>query len=383
MYLRNSKKIACAFVLWIATGAVGIAQNDAINASVAQAREAMASGNYDAAATALSAALEASEAVNGASTAALAHALTTIYLDLNRPAEAHAPAARAFEIAKSNPNAGVDPLVAELWLARAEVGMGKEEGPAHLAATIAAAEARPELQGYAYPATVTLAESAFGRGDYAAATEAWVAAERSAAMAPNPTVARAQALYMKAASVFLGGVDRGKGSAGEVRDRAITVRDDLEAAKRLLRAAAEENQGDAPADAARQHYAETLAWESIFNAKIRTDSITVPAKDENAREFEYSAVNGERLCEVRFNTDPAPVFVQTGRAAGMSAAVVEFDLDEDGRTTDRRIVSAVPPNNPYATAIGEVVEHWFASSSTSRRCVTPTRVYWTGSRVIQ
>src|SRR5690606_18861363 len=109
----------------------------------------------------------------------------------------------------------------------------------------------------------------------------------------SPVVARAQVLSARAAAIFLGGVDRSKGTAGEVRERALSVRDQLEAAKRLVRAKVEEDQGDIPLDLARQVYAETLAWESLFNRKLQADNITIPPKNENAREFEYSAVNSE------------------------------------------------------------------------------------------
>jgi hypothetical protein len=222
----------------------------------------------------------------------------------------------------------------------------------------------------------------FARGEYIAAAEAWTTAERAAGAAPNPTLARAQALNSRGASVLLGGVDRGRGSAGEVRERAVAVRDDLDEARRLLRGVAVEGEGDLPPDMARQLYAETLAWQTAFEAKIRTDSITIPTKDENAREFEYSAVNGDRLCEVRFNTDPSPVFIPGGASGNMGVTIVEFELDDRGRTTGQSVAASVPPNGAYAQAISEVVEHWFASTSGGRRCVMPKRAYWTGSFVV-
>ena len=240
------------------------------------------------------------------------------------------------------------------------------------------------MQRFVYPSAAALGGALFAHGDYAASIEAWELAESMVAVAPSPPVAQAQAITAKAASVFLSGVDRSKGSAGEVRDRALKVRDDLEAAKRLVRATVQEGAGDIPRDLARQVYAETLAWETVFNAKVQADGITIPPKNENAREFEYSAVNGERLCDVRFNTDPKPVYMQTGGTAGnMGAAVVEFELDDRGRTMDRRIAASIPPGGNYAEAISKVVEHWFASSSVSRRCVSPKYVYWTGSFVVQ
>lgn len=384
MFISFAKKTVCAGILLAATCTAVMAQSDALNEHVARFRAALESGDYATADSALADALQASEAMNGPSTAQLAHALATIRLDLGRPADAHAPAVRALELARANPNLGVDPISAELWVARAEAGMNRPEAAARLSAAITQAQGRDDLTRFVYPAAVTLGGALFAQGDYDGAIQAWTTAESTAAAAPSPIVARAQAMNGRAASIFLGGVDRTKGSAGEVRERAVTVRDEFEAAKRLVRAKVEEDEGDIPLDLARQVYAETVAWENVFQKKIQADGITIPAKDENAREFEYSAVNGERLCDVRFNTDPAPVFVQTGASSGnMSAAVVEFDLDDRGRTTDRRIAVSIPPNGTYAQAISEVVEHWFASSSTSRRCVTPKRVYWTGSFLVE
>jgi tetratricopeptide (TPR) repeat protein len=383
MFISIIRKTVCACIVLLAGGAV-VAQPDALNEQVAQFRAALERGDYAAADTALAAALQTSEAMNGPATAQLAHALATIRLDLGKPAEAHAPAVRALELARANPNLGVDPISAELWVARAEAAMNRPEATARLSAALAQAQGRPDLARFLYPAAVSLGGALFQQGDYNGAIQAWTTVESIADTAPSPVVARAQALNAKAASTFLGGVDRTKGSAGEVRDRALTVRDMLEAAKRLLRARVEEDQGDIPLDLARQVYAETLAWESVFNRKIQADNITIPAKDENAREFEYSAVNkDQRLCDVRFNTDPAPVFVQTGAQSGnMGAAVVEFDLDDRGRTTDRRILVSIPPNGTYAQAIGKVYENWFAASSVSRRCAAQKRVYWTGSFLV-
>lgn len=383
MLISFTKKTVCACVALCAGAAVVIAQPDALNEHVARFRTALESGDYATADTELAAALQVSESTNNPSSTQLAHALATIRLDLGRPADALAPATRALELARANPNLGVDPLAAELWVARAEAAMGKPDATARLSTALAQAQGRPELARFVYPAAVSLASAQFAQGDYNGAIQSWTTVESMADTAPSPVVARAQALNARAAAIFLGGVDRSKGSAGEVRDRAVSVRDQLEAAKRLLRARVEEDEGDIPLDLARQVYAETLAWENVFRKKIEADGITIPAKDENAREFEYSAVSGDRLCDVRFNTDPAPVFVQTGAAAGnMGAAVVEFDLDDRGRTTDRRIAASIPPNGTYAQAISDVVEHWFASSSTSRRCVTPKRVYWTGSFLV-
>src|SRR5690606_36397649 len=110
------------------------------NEHVARFRAALESGDYATADSALADALQASEAMNGPSTAQLAHALATIRLDLGRPADAHAPAVRALELARANPNLGVDPISAELWVARAEAGMNRPEAAARLSASITQAQ---------------------------------------------------------------------------------------------------------------------------------------------------------------------------------------------------------------------------------------------------
>ena len=384
MFISLTKKTVCACIVLCAGAAAVIAQSDPLTEAVGRFRAALESGDYATADRELAGALEVSESSGNPASAQLAHALATIRLDLGRPADALAPATRALELARSNPNLGVDPLAAELWVARAQAATGNPEAAARLSAAIGQAQGRPDMARFVYPAAVSLAGSQFAQGDYNGAIQSWTAVESMADAAPSPAVARAQALSARAASIFLGGVDRSKGSAGEVRERALNVRDQLEAAKRLLRGKVEEDQGDIPLDQARQVYAETLAWESMFQRKIQADNITIPARDENAREFEYSAVNSQlRLCDVRFNTDPSPLHVTTGASSGnMGAAVVEFDLDDRGRTTDKRILASIPAGGTYAEAISKVVDHWFASSSTGRRCVTPKRVYWTGSFLV-
>lgn len=384
MLISITKRTVCLCVL-LCAGAAAVLAQDAMNEQLARFRTALETGDYATADSALAAALEAAEAASNTQAAVqLAYTLATIRFDLGRAGDAHAPAVRALEIARANPGFGIDPLAAELWVARAEAALGQPDATTRLQNAIAQAQARPDLQGTLYPSVASLGAAQIARGDYDGAIKTWEMAESLADAAPSPPVARAQALTSKAVAVFLGGVDRTKGSAGEVRDRALRVRDDLEAAKRLLRPTVEENHGDIPVELARQAYAETLAWEAAFNQKVQADGITIPPKNENAREFEYSAVSGDRLCDVRFSADPQPVFMQTGGVSGnMSAAVVEFELDDRGRTTDRRIIASIPPNGTYAQSISEVVEHWFASSSTGRRCVSPKRVYWTGAFIVR
>lgn len=305
-------------------------------------------GDLRTAEAAATAALAASEARDGAggSTAVLALNLATTRLQLGRAEAAVQPADRAFSIATTNPSAGVDPLMAELVLARAEISSSTgdsrsaEGGAARLRRLLPLAEARPELVGETYPAAVALAVWAFSVERFEEAESAWQTAYRFAEGANgDPTLARAYAQIGVAAALTM----RSAGEEMEEVDRQRAAQA-LGEALSVYRSRVRAFNDDGSLTDTQRAYAQALAWRAALAAKLRSDGVEAP---ETLRGFSGMAEIGSPsdsrpACSYSRIDTPRLRYPSTmGMQGAVGSVIVHLRTNEEGEIVYREVAAAV------------------------------------------
>ena len=311
-------------------------------------------------------ALDASTAVNGPKTAALALNLATLRLDLGKPTAAYAPAKRAYELATADATAGVDPLMAALALGRAQLAVEGANGATLLGETIAQAERRGDLHSEAYSAAVDLARTSFTLGQYETARSAWATSARLAAGSPNdPAVARGLAHTGEGAAIFMQAVKQGERrpnragvpitviDASAVRDANAAFTEALD----LLQPAVDEEAdgGDESAlTLAPGAYAQALAWQGALRAKLQSQGDDLPRAEYRGR----TAPGATARCAVRLVAEPAPTYPSDALlASGFGAVVMRIRTDAQGAVVERQIAAAIPQGS-FSEAVAAVADEW-------------------------
>ncbi|HVV33046.1 MAG TPA: energy transducer TonB [Vitreimonas sp.] len=252
---------------------VGNAQalpNDPIIENYRAYTAALQQGDMRGAEAPAEAALQASQARfgNGHRTPVLALNLARLRLGLGKARDAVEPATLAFEAAQQlGSESGVDPLMAEITLARAELasvpGRGRDRmatpGSAHVLATLQAAANRHDLDADAYAAATELGLWSLAAQRYDDMRTAYEAAIAHVAGAPRDiAVARAVARIGVATAIAIPGLMRRSGLSMNDAYQALT-----EAMTELWPIVQQESSSVDVTDADKA-FARALAWQSVI-----------------------------------------------------------------------------------------------------------------------
>lgn len=325
---------------------------------------ALEQGDLTAAEHAAEAALAASEARDGdgGRTAILALNVATVRLLQNRGADALAPAQRALSLAQANPESGVDPLMAQLILGRAELADGSTlEEEQRLAAAIAQAQTQESLQAEAYSAAKDISEAAFGAERYEAAANYWRVAGDLAGDAPiDADLALANAKVWEGASVLMAATThpRRRLTFGAAR-RALRP---LIEAGRLALTHPSMSDSDVAVAPAQRVYAYSIAWRNNITMRIGS-----PATRRLEREVvetlpPFSGVLDEeeraRRCPLRFETGEMPAYPQEQlEDLEVAVVVIRVRIDEQARIQGARVAAAVG-SKEFAERVAANAPNW-------------------------
>lgn len=305
-------------------------------------------GDVVAAEAAAAAALAASEDRDGAggSTAVLALNLAITRLQLGRAAAALDPAARAFSIASANPSAGVDVLMAELVLGRAEIGADvansrlAESGAARLRRLLPEAETRTELIGEAYPAALALGVWAFAVERFEEAEAAWTAVHRLAnGSSGDPILARAYAQIGIAAALTMSSAGAEMEEADRLRAASALVE-----ALNVYRPRVGEFNEDGTLTEVQRAFAQALAWRGALVAKLQSDGVEAPASIGGMSGFvEIGPPPDARpMCSYTRIDTPRLRYPSSLRSTGAVGSVIaHLRTNEAGVIVHREVVAAV------------------------------------------
>jgi hypothetical protein len=330
---------------------------DPVMACFREFRGALERGDSQAAESDAERCLELSERLNGAKTAVLALNLAEVRLDRGEPDSAYAPAQRAYELATASSSSGVEPLLAELTLGRAQLAVDRENGVERLREAIAEAERDGTAQSDAYVASIDLARTSFMRGEYDIAREAWAAAARLAgASSDDPKIARGLARTGEGAAIFMQAtIDARRSTVAAVLGTAIEVPAAREAsaafaeALDLLQPSADSTDEHA-LTLAQRGYAEALAWDGALRAKMQSQGEDLPHADRRP------AADGR--CSLRLVPDPAPNYPHDALlGSGFGAVVMRVQTDARGAIVHSQVAAAIPTGS-FSDAVEAVSGKW-------------------------
>lgn len=382
--------ICSVAVALLALPTIASAQQNPVLENFRAYSAALEQGDLTAAERAAEAALAASEARDGdgGRTAILALNVATVRLLQNRGADALAPAQRALSLAQANPESGVDPLMAQLILGRAELADGSTlEEEQRLAAAIAQAEQRSDLAQETYSAALALGQAAFAARRYEASTEYWRSVSRLADAAPiAPDLARANAYTWEGASVLAAGTTQPV--------RRLSFNDARRAlgpfiqAQALVQAAAFIELPDGALSGAQAAYAHMIAWRSTIVSRIGSPVTRRLFREEAARLQLTDRVSGEPdessdVCPMRIERPEITYPEEELRDYQIATVVVRLRLNEGGAITAGRVAAYVG-SRAFSDTIRDSIPRWQAHRAEGARegCRAPTMLFVPVSFVI-
>ena len=319
-------------------------------------RAALERNDLAAADAAATAAWEASEASQGSRSAVLALNLASLRLGMGDPARALEPAARAYELASSSADSGVDPLHASLILGRAQLGGKNRSSPERLLEAIGAAEAAGQPLIEAYDAAVALGEWALQDRRFSVAEPAWAAAVRLVEHSGGDvSINRGRARLLEGVAIFLGGVDR-KHTGTEATPEAHAAFHAFSDALRTFEPYAFPDQSGEVLTVGQDAYAQALAWRGALQAKLRSQEQALSPSPELAALLADEL--DPRYCRLSSPAEPRPEYPRDVLTeGGVGAVVAHLSLDTEGNISKRHIAAAVPPG-PLGDAVAAVYEQW-------------------------
>lgn len=323
-------------------------------------RDALETGDLDAAEAAAERALAASQAeTDAARTAVLALNLATLRLTRGEHASALEPARLALSFAAEHPEASTfNPLMAQLAHGRAWLRVDGEAANPYLWSVLQQAQAVGGLAAEAYPAAVELGVWTIERRRYALASEVWSTAARLAeGSSTDPAYARGQALTWQAASTIV--LSRSRDMHARAAMPVLTA---LNEAVSLLRPLAAAAPPDSPVTLAQSAYAQALAWRSLLRAKLGDEFDRVQSEEgEPGNGLLYPDPpnsDGRPLCLTRINPDPLPSYPGDAvEDSNVGAVVLRVQISDDGALT-RREIAAVVGGEQFGDAVRAVYERW-------------------------
>lgn len=351
-------------------------------------REALAAGNAVAAESAASAALEASIARDGdgGNTAVLAINLAQARLTLGRRGAAYEPALRAFNIASAG-SSNVDPLMARLVLGRTELTAEHEaQGRERLERAIPEGRARPDMHTETYAAAVDLGRWFFSRELYVGALDAWTTAGDLAADAQGDTTyALAEAHLGAAAARMSRAMDAVMHEQSRPTDTRFNTNafgpfreadEGLAEAQALLAPYAHTSAPDGGLTLGQRMYANTLAWRTAGRAFLQSrGQRPLPAYEQNV----MVRADGRPFCPMNLIAEERPNFPPGANTAfAVGAAVVRFNVNDQGQTTSVDVAAAIP-DRWFREALEQVTPQWRVerASDAPSNCIYQPIMYQT------
>ncbi|MBL8552445.1 MAG: hypothetical protein JNJ73_20835 [Hyphomonadaceae bacterium] len=343
-----------------------------------QYREAIARGDLVAAEGAAAFALEASEQSDaaGGRTGVLALNLARVRLQLGRTQAASAPAQRAYEIARSDASAGIDPDMASLIWGRVRLSLEGFAAADFLADTLGRTAGREPLLGDRYDAADQLGMWATGARNYIVARRAWAYAAESARGAPfDASYARGRALTYEAIAIALQSLTREPVMSNMM---ARNVQERLIEAHALVRPFAF-MPSDGTVTAVHRLYADILGWEQITNSKVVSDGSRRVSGDRSIPALPFGAnpasIDGVPTCVVRRVAGERLRYPRPQATEGQIAAVVvALRFDEAGAQIGTEIASAIGDQD-FERAVSETAATWTYAAQVANGCKL-LRVYF-------
>jgi hypothetical protein len=336
-------------------------------------RSALEAGDLATAETAADAALQLSVARDGQGgrTGVLALNLAQVRLQRERFAEAYAPALQAFEIAQSNAESGVDPLLARLTLGRAELTDDRlRQGRSRIEAALSEATARPDVHADAYHAASDLGRKLVADENLLGAASAWSEAVRFADLMPGDTTyVRAEARLGYGVAQFWYSVGQQRESSGRDMDSNLGInptrsfgpaRDALIEAQNAVAVLAHQPGADMGITGAQRIFASAQAWRALIDAYLeQTQQREVLNRIRGSAPAVVDPFQGDNtICSVNVGFDPRPEFPGGARAVfTVGTVVLRISVDQSGQVTDTRVVSAIP-ERWFADAVSRVAPQW-------------------------
>lgn len=348
---------------FLALGAAAQAQTDTVAEHYRAYEAALARGDRAAAEASAAAALAASEARDreGGTTASLAANLAQVRLDLNRPADALAPAQRALQIAERS-GGGVNPTYARLLVGRAELASRGDAGQTRILAALTEAESRRDSNPEAYEAALALGDWALRNDRAAVAQDAYARALRftnSETEVDNALRARAylgQGVAMTAREQV---TQRNRTGTRLAAAPDAGPAEAFSEALRLSKPIAEREARTGRVTRAQLTYGAALAWSNARGARLNA----MDWRDRTDRALRGSMVvdldtnDGLAACPASVEATPLPAYPADDLRGNPHAAVVRIATDGTGAISDSRVVGMVG-DQEFVTAVNAVVRQW-------------------------
>ena len=348
-------------ILTLAIVSPASAQTNSVRQHYRAYLAALESGDLTTARAEAEAALAASEARDGdgGSTAVLALNLATVHVMADDAEGALRPAQRALALARAGA-AGVDPLMAELILARATLATDDTLNAANeLRAVLDAPSSATLPHSELYAAAQQLGNWALARPDYEMARSAWSVAGRY----PEGSVfgeryGLGRARTSEGIAIILSELRRTRGRMDE--DEGLAAHALLGEAARALQPLSQVEAPTLELTLAQQTYAEARAWLLALEAKLDADGHDVPDSPEEAQGdadglSEIGPVDLARpRCMMRVNARRLPSYPRTSQ---VGAVILFLRTNANGEIVSHQIAARAGAPE-FAEAIERVLPHW-------------------------
>ena len=328
-------------------------------------REALLNNDYETAEREAQAALEASQTRdgNGGRTGILALNLATARLARADAPSAVEPARLAFTLAQAGAQ-GLDPVYAELVLARAELRADGRSGADRMTALFERDELSRVSDQEVYLAAADLGSWSSHQRDYETSEAAWsMAASRTLGSEDGDRYRYGRARTWQAAAIFNEEIGRRGSDVMDERNAQGAYRM-LSEAIQALRPLADREAANLSLTISQRAFAEALALQAAMRAKLLSDGQDVPEDVVAQGDADGGVELGQPLdlsrprCLVRVIYRPLPEFpsdqAREGRLAGL---VLRIRIDAAGAIAESEVVARVGEEE-FARAAERVANRW-------------------------
>lgn len=355
--------MAIAAALCLLAPAASAQQSNPIMDNYRAYQSALERNDLPAAEANAAAAFEAAQAASDPRAGALAINLAIVRLLRGDAANAIAPAQTGLAYALENPASGVAPAMAELVLARAELGAGADGAPERLNTALEAALAASLPEAEIYDAAIELAAWAQRSQRHDLARSSWAIAEDFAHGSTYPLAyARGLAKLGHAVAIIqMEQTQRGARSFDEAN--AAEAYQLLSEACALLASLAAQDLPSGELTLAQHTFAQVLAWRAVIRAKMRSDGQSLPAPVVAEGDGLFEDIGAPRSLTVErclvSTSLRRPIEYPSGaaRRGELAGAAVRLRINADGQVTEARVVARVGSED-FLEAIDESASSW-------------------------
>ncbi len=360
-----SRLLAIAAALCLISTAAS-AQTSSIMVHYRAYQNALERSDLASAEASAAAALAAAETANDARQGVLALNLASVRFLRGDAANAAAPARRALELAEQNPDGPVDPEMARLLLARAELATNNAGAETRLETALAAAQSANLDDAEIYDASLELAVWASTNQQFQLAQNAWQIADTHAAGSRYPAnLARARAKLSRSIAIFQEEM-RLRGDTQFNYENAVAGYRALSEAQLLLQQLASVDVPGGDITVAQQAYADIVAWRGIWHAKFYDDEMELPVTTDSmllsdGLDFDASDALAAPRCHVNLDLDEAPRYPSRAAERGeLAALAVRIRINAAGEVEDATVVSRIGSED-FERAMNAVRDEWTAT----------------------